>query len=183
MPEIHDVRAGGTEIVMERIDGPMMMDAMLREPWQMGRVRARARRSARPAARDPRARVAAAIDDGDRLVHLDLHPLNVMITASGPVVIDWTNAARGDALTDVAVTFMLLTCPRIPGSRIVNVAATPMRAVSRRAFAARYRGRALDEQLVFAARDEGARREHVGRRSRRVRTTRRTSASARRCTR
>ena len=35
-PEIHEVRVGGTEIVMERIEGPMMMDAMLREPWQHG---------------------------------------------------------------------------------------------------------------------------------------------------
>ena len=39
MPEIHDVRAGGTEIVMERIDGPMMMDAMLHKPWLMGALR------------------------------------------------------------------------------------------------------------------------------------------------
>ena len=29
-PQIDEVRAGGTEIVMERIDGPMMMDAMVR---------------------------------------------------------------------------------------------------------------------------------------------------------
>ena len=36
VPEIHEVRAGGTEIVMERIDGPMMMDAMLRRPWKHG---------------------------------------------------------------------------------------------------------------------------------------------------
>ena len=36
-PEIHEVRAGGTEIVMQRLDGPMMMDTMLRRPWQMGR--------------------------------------------------------------------------------------------------------------------------------------------------
>ena len=32
---------------------------------------------------------------GERIVHLDLHPLNVMLTAGGPVVIDWTNAADG----------------------------------------------------------------------------------------
>ena len=30
------------------------------------------------------------LDGGDRLVHLDLHPMNVMITQSGPIVIDWT---------------------------------------------------------------------------------------------
>ena len=35
---IDEVRAGGTEIVMERIEGPMMMDAMLRRPWQHARA-------------------------------------------------------------------------------------------------------------------------------------------------
>jgi RIO-like serine/threonine protein kinase len=28
------------------------------------------------------------------MVHLDLHPLNAVITDCGPVVIDWTNAGR-----------------------------------------------------------------------------------------
>ncbi len=93
-----------------------------------------------------------AIDDGDRLVHLDLHPLNVIVTASGPVVIDWTNASRGDALVDVAMTVVLVTCPRMPGSRILNVAATPLRTYLARSFSTRYRGRALDEQLDFVGR-------------------------------
>jgi len=31
-----------------------------------------------------------------RIVHLDLHPENVMLTVSGPVVIDWRNATDGD---------------------------------------------------------------------------------------
>jgi len=35
VPEIHDVRAGGTELVMERVDGPMMMDAMAKQPWRI----------------------------------------------------------------------------------------------------------------------------------------------------
>jgi aminoglycoside phosphotransferase (APT) family kinase protein len=78
--------------------------------------------------------------------------MNVIVTASGPVVIDWTNAARADALVDVAMTIVLLTCPRMPGSRIVDVAATPLRTYLARAFSARYRGRALDEQLDFVGR-------------------------------
>ena len=32
-------------------------------------------------------------DGGDRLLHLDLHPLNVIMSPNGPVVIDWPNAA------------------------------------------------------------------------------------------
>ena len=115
----------------------------------MGRVRARARRPARPAARDPRARLAAAqLDDGDRLVHLDLHPMNViMLTESGPVVIDWTErGARRRADRRRASRIVLLTCPAMPGAaHRAHVAATPMRAADR---GARSRsataGRALD---------------------------------------
>ena len=32
VPRIEEVRAGGTEIVMERLEGPMMMDAMTKGP-------------------------------------------------------------------------------------------------------------------------------------------------------
>src|SRR3984893_14206917 len=37
VPEIHGVRSGGTEIVMERIEGPMMMDVMMHKPWLIPR--------------------------------------------------------------------------------------------------------------------------------------------------
>src|SRR6478736_1074140 len=37
VPQIHDVLSGGTEIVMDRIEGPMMADEMLRQPWKMPR--------------------------------------------------------------------------------------------------------------------------------------------------
>jgi aminoglycoside phosphotransferase (APT) family kinase protein len=150
-PEIHEVRSGGTEIVMERIDGPMMMDAMLKKPWKMGYY------ARMLADLHDRLHVIPGPDwlpeagDGDRLVHLDLHPLNVMLAPSGPMVIDWTNASRGLALTDVALTIILVTCPVMPGSRLLNIAVTPMRSWIARAFSARYKGRNLDEQLAFAA--------------------------------
>jgi Phosphotransferase enzyme family len=41
-------------------------------------------------------------------VHLDLHPGNVMLTAGGPVVIDWTNAAAGPAGADVAMAGLIM---------------------------------------------------------------------------
>ncbi|HTK17617.1 MAG TPA: phosphotransferase [Acidimicrobiia bacterium] len=150
VPEIYDVLSGGTEIVMERIEGPMMADEIMHAPWKM------ARHCRELANLHDRLHVIPAPDwlpdmGGDRLVHLDLHPLNVMMTASGPVVIDWTNAGRGDPLLDVGFTYILLTCPRVPGSNLLNLALRPVRFAMGRAFTKRYRGRELDAQLVQAA--------------------------------
>ena len=52
---------------------------------------------------------------GERLVHFDLHPDNVLLTARGPVVIDWSNAARGDQADDVALTWVIVATSRVPG--------------------------------------------------------------------
>src|SRR5262249_52939311 len=37
----------------------------------------------------------------------DYHPDNVLLSARGPLVIDWENAALGDPLADVARTLLL----------------------------------------------------------------------------
>ncbi|MDY7088898.1 MAG: aminoglycoside phosphotransferase family protein [Actinomycetota bacterium] len=42
------------------------------------------------------------------VVHLDLHPENVVVTAGGPVVIDWRNARDGVADLDTAFTALIL---------------------------------------------------------------------------
>ena len=150
VPEIHEVRAGGTEIVMERIEGPMMMDVMMRKPWLMAHY------SRELADLHDRLHVIPGPEwlpdaGGDRLVHLDLHPMNVMITATGPIVIDWPNAARGEPLLDVALTYVLFTCPRMPGPDLLNAAMQPVRRLMANTFAKRYRGRELDRQLVKGA--------------------------------
>lgn len=38
------------------------------------------------------------------MLHLDLHPGNVILTVAGPVVIDWTDVLRGDPALDLAQT-------------------------------------------------------------------------------
>jgi len=40
--------------------------------------------------------------------HGDLHPGNVMLTAKGPIVIDWYSAVRGDPAADVARTILAM---------------------------------------------------------------------------
>jgi aminoglycoside phosphotransferase (APT) family kinase protein len=150
-PAVHEVRADGAEIVMDRIDGPLMMDPMMKRPWSMPRLA-----SALADLHDQLHAIPAPdwlpqLDDGDCVLHLDLHPLNVIMSPSGPVVIDWSNAARGDGLTDVASTYVLLTAPDMPGPRAVQVALQPARQGLGRAFAHRYRGRELDARIALAA--------------------------------
>lgn len=47
--------------------------------------------------------------DDDRLCHGDFHPFNILMPPHGPVIIDWTNAAIGNPLADVAMTVVILT--------------------------------------------------------------------------
>ncbi|KZM76202.1 phosphotransferase family protein [Cellulosimicrobium sp. I38E] len=42
------------------------------------------------------------------VLHLDLHPANVVLTADGPAVLHWTNARLGPAGLDLAVTAVVL---------------------------------------------------------------------------
>jgi aminoglycoside phosphotransferase (APT) family kinase protein len=77
--------------------------------------------------------------------------MNVMMTRRGPVVIDWTNAARGDPLTDVALTYVLLTCPRAPLPFALRGALQPSRLLLARVFTARYRSHDLDQRIREAA--------------------------------
>jgi aminoglycoside phosphotransferase (APT) family kinase protein len=152
VPAVREVRGGGSEIVMERVEGPLMLDAVLRRPWTIP-----ANATLLAELHDRLHRIAAPewlpelSDGGDRLLHLDLHPSNVMLSARGPVVVDWSNAARGEALSDVAMTYVLLTCPRMPAPAIVGALARPGRALLARVFARRYRGLALDQRIAAMA--------------------------------
>jgi Phosphotransferase enzyme family len=57
-----------------------------------------------------------------RLCHGDLHPSNVILSAKGPVIVDWFDASRGDPIADVARSCVTLlgdgaAAPRhLPGS-------------------------------------------------------------------
>jgi aminoglycoside phosphotransferase (APT) family kinase protein len=54
---------------------------------------------------------------GDRLVHLDLHPANVMLEARGPVVIDWRNSGQGRPEFDVAVSALIVAQVAVDSAR------------------------------------------------------------------
>jgi Ser/Thr protein kinase RdoA (MazF antagonist) len=89
-------------LVLERIVGPTMQEVLLAQPGslpenaaQLADLHHRLHRIASPDGLPSRG-------DGDRLLHLDLHPRNIILGPSGPIVIDWANAARGPAALDPA---------------------------------------------------------------------------------
>jgi aminoglycoside phosphotransferase (APT) family kinase protein len=100
-----------TDIVMDRLDGPTMLDDLARRPWRIdGHAALLAdlhRRLHAIAAPDW---LPAPVGAGESLLHLDLHPDNVMLTSRGPFVIDWANVARGPGDADVAHTWIVLAC-------------------------------------------------------------------------
>lgn len=104
VPEILDV--SGTDIVMRRLHGPTLMEALIRGEPNGGAILADVHNRLHTlAAPDwlPRHRTG-----GDRIVHLDLHPANIILTDDGPAVIDWTNAVAADPALDVADTVVVL---------------------------------------------------------------------------
>ena len=120
VPAVEEISDDGTDLVMERLTGTSMVAAISRRPWtiaRQGTVLADLHRRLHeiPA---PDWLPPAPCGEGDRLLHLDLHPLNVMVTAKGPVVIDWPNAVRGDGPVDVALTWVLMACGGVPFGRV-----------------------------------------------------------------
>lgn len=143
VPEVFD--ADGPDIVMQRIDGRTMLDDMSSRPWSMT---AMARLLAELLERLGRVPLPdhdlPLVGDGGALVHLDLHPGNVMHTSNGPVVIDWSNAALGAAGLDAANTWLTLTAGQPEGSVVMrSVVAVGRRLFVNRFVAATDRDRAM----------------------------------------
>jgi aminoglycoside phosphotransferase (APT) family kinase protein len=106
VPVVYD--ADGTDLVMERLDGTDMLAALARRPWTV-REHARTLGSLHNRLHEITAPFGWNPGHGDKVVHMDLHPANVMLTSRGPVVIDWVNARSGTPGADVAMAYLLMT--------------------------------------------------------------------------
>jgi aminoglycoside phosphotransferase (APT) family kinase protein len=115
--------AAGPDLVMERLHGPTMSEALRRRPWRvavygamLGRLHRQLHELTGPGwlPRLPGLPQLQESNGEARVLHLDLHPENVMITPRGPRVIDWANARTGPPEVDVAMTFVVLRCIVLP---------------------------------------------------------------------
>ncbi|MEV6165183.1 phosphotransferase [Streptomyces sp. NPDC052052] len=93
------------ELVLQRLTGPTMLQSMLSGDLSAAEGSAMlagllAELHTVPARLSP--------DPEDRVLHLDLHPDNVMLTDRGPVVIDWSNTREGAPAMDRAMSSLIL---------------------------------------------------------------------------
>ncbi|MFI6402951.1 phosphotransferase [Streptomyces sp. NPDC050548] len=91
-----------TDLVMERLTGPTMVEALTAgaiDAREAGTVLAALLRQlhAIPGRRP-----------GTRVLHLDLHPENVLLTPAGPHVIDWGTTEDGDPGLDWGLSAIIL---------------------------------------------------------------------------
>ena len=136
VPRVHD--AGRGYLVMDRLAGPTMLKSALTHPQRIsayGRLLAQLHIQLHQIEAPDWLTTEAAVR-GDRLLHRDLHPLNVLMTKEGPVVIDWANAARGDPAYDVADAWVLFATADPPG----NFVARSLAVVARRIFLRNFLG-------------------------------------------
>ena len=75
--------------------------------------------------------VLDTLPDGDRLCHGDFHPANIMMDGETPVVIDWSNVARGAPEADLARSRVILRLGKPPPgtSRVLLLMALVGRAL------------------------------------------------------
>ena len=120
VPAVEEISDDGCDLVMQRIDGRSMVQQLGRAPWSVHRqadtlARLHQQLHEIPA---PDFLPSAPVSEGSSILHLDLHPLNVIISSSGPVVIDWTSACVGNPDADVALAWLLMSAGNIPGGRL-----------------------------------------------------------------
>jgi aminoglycoside phosphotransferase (APT) family kinase protein len=101
VPAVREI--DGPDIVLQRLSGPTVADAAIAgnlTGTELGELHADLHRRLH-------AIPAPSGTPGRVVVHGDLHPLNVIVTADGPVVIDWCNAHEGSPAFDVAMTAII----------------------------------------------------------------------------
>ena len=122
---------------MEHLEGPTMLKSLGDRPWRFRRIADQLAELHTRLAGLPTGgfEIPVRFEPAECLVHLDLHPGNVMLTSRGPVVIDWSNAGMGPRGADVATTWILLT---IGEADDISVALRPFVGALRRRLLRRF---------------------------------------------
>lgn len=154
VPEVVEVSGG--DLVMERLDGTTMLEDFSEHPWRLFRYAAMlADLMKQLHVIEPPSWLVDKAPGGGAIVHLDLHPDNVMLTSRGPVVIDWSNAGRGDANAEVADLWLVMTCADAPVTGFKRTLITAGRKLFVNSFLRHFDVDAVKPKLGVAAANRG----------------------------
>jgi uncharacterized protein (TIGR02172 family) len=141
--------AGRRGLVYERLDGTTMLHVFEKQPWRVAALarqfaelhiemhaistqepppqRERLQykiKEAKPLSENLRQaalKALAALPGGECLCHGDFHPDNIIMTAKGPVVIDWIDVTSGHPLADFARTAVLVRFGAPPPANLLGL--------------------------------------------------------------
>ena len=183
VPAVYGVETvdGRHGMILERIDGDDLFEIVARNPWRIfslssltARLQAKMHAQAAPPALSPVREshrqaisdsgapaefIAAALKsldrlpDGDRLLHGDFHPGNIMLGDQGPVIIDWTNAMRGSPEADFARSMLILRLGAPPSNLplLIRIFALFARSLMIRTYNRTYRKNLAVDETLFRA--------------------------------
>lgn len=103
VPRVYE--ATEDELVMQYVPGPRMSEEIGRKPWLAGSL---GEELADLHHRLDLIPAPGFLSGEGNLLHLDLHPGNVVLGPEGPVVLDWASAGKGDRRLDVALSWVSL---------------------------------------------------------------------------
>ena len=131
------LQSSGPDVVLERLHGPTLLQALTAGEVALGDaaailtdLHAQLHAIAAPEGwghDDPDAWPSTTA--GPVVVHLDVHPANVILTEShGPALIDWANARTGTAELDVSLTALIIAEVAVDAGGVYSQAARALLA-------------------------------------------------------
>jgi len=140
---------GRTGIIYQRVDGDTMLHVLMKQLYrfryfarQMADLHAEMHTKTARDLESVHERLAGKIDaveafteaekqdlhtrlfqlpQDDKLLHGDFHPDNILLTDTGPVIIDWIDATLGHPLADVARTVVIFNFGVPPEEKIIRL--------------------------------------------------------------
>ena len=153
--------AGGSDIVMERLHGPTLLQSLAAGETTihdgaalLADLHSRLHTLPTPEGWDgPTSQSWPESVAGTVVVHLDLHPANVILTEDhGAAVVDWCNTRIGTAELDVAITALIIAEVAVDAGGVYSQAARALLAAFLSAVDVDVIG-ALDEAATLRAQD------------------------------